>query len=324
MTPVPDPHFSRSKILNLLERSFEKRTSLFQITNAVRLVNGKGDELTGLTIDQYDRHFVVKVFDPVWNPQLDAIRYFLLRRFNPQYLIFKEASSEKTGSTYENLDFVGATSQTVVTENGLKFWVDLKDHFNTGLFLDMRKNRKMIGTLSQGKSVLNTFSYTCSFGVYCKSWGSLDVVNVDVRPKILEWGKKNYQLNDLSFSKNEFVRANAVQYLLRAVKKENKFDVIILDPPSFSRDEGKIFSVKKDLGGLIHCAIQILNPEGYLFVSTNFSGFSTDQLEKEVRKQAFLEKRLIKKISPLGQDRDFQGSGLVKESYLAALLVHFK
>ncbi|MBI3265740.1 MAG: class I SAM-dependent rRNA methyltransferase [Chlamydiae bacterium] len=308
------------RIFNLLERSFEKRKKLFQSTNAVRLVNGKGDGLPGLTIDQYVRHFLVKVFDPAWNAQLEAIRDFLLNCFNPQYLVFKDGSPEKTRAIYENLTFAQTISKTVVTENGLRFLVDLDDHLNTGLFLDMRENRKRVGGLAKGKSVLNTFAYTSSFGVYARAFGAREVTNVDVSQKFLEWGQKNYELNNIHFSEGEFVRKDANEYLKRAIRRNYFFDVVILDPPSFSRFENKIFSVRENFSELIRQAVQVLNPQGYLFVATNLSTVSLGLLKAWVKKGAFQTERTLKKMTPLGQDRDFRGSGTMKESCLSALL----
>ena len=326
--------------ISLLETALRKREALKGCTNALRLVNGLGDGLKGLVLEQYDRHFVAQIFDRRWLKEKEALIRFVKTRCDAQYLIIKDRSDVPFSEVFKTSVWIeGDVSKTIVQENGLKFEVDLNDTLNSGLFLDMRRNRKLIGALARGRKVLNCFAYTCSFGVYCRFAGALSAVNVDISPKSLSRGRTNYELNRLIASENEFIRADAVQYIKRALVKGNFFDIIILDPPSFARHEGKTFSVKKDLAQLIDSAIKILNPSGILFVSTNFSGFSHDHLEKMVRAAAF--KRRIKKIERLGQDEDFKrsfdsaptnvgaplrisGSETSRPlSYLAALLVKF-
>lgn len=310
------------KTIGLLETSLRKREVLKHYTNALRLVNGLGDGLKGLVLEQYDRHFLAQIFHERWLKEKEALVSFLKSRCAAQYLIIKDRSGAPSGEAFKTSVWIETnSSKTIVQENGLKFGVDLNDTLNSGLFLDMRRNRKVVASLARGKKILNCFAYTCSFGVYCRFAGASSVVNVDIRPKSLSRGRANYELNQLIASENEFIRADAVQYIKRALVKENFFDMIILDPPSFARHEGKTFSVKKDLARLIDSAIKILNPNGIFFVSTNFSGLSHDYLEKMVRAAAL--KRRIKKIQRLGQDEDFVGSGLMPESYLAVLLVKF-
>ena len=311
-----------NKTIGLLEAAVRKRQSMKRYTNALRLVNGLGDGLKGLILEQYDRHFVAQIFHQRWLTEKEALVGFVKARCNGQYLIIKdrtESSSSYPDAIKMSIWIEGDVAQTIIQENGLKFGVDLNDTLNSGLFLDMRHNRKVVGLLARGRKVLNCFAYTCSFGVYCRCAGALSVVNVDISPKSLSRGRSNYELNRLIPSDNEFIRADAVQYLKRALVKDNRFDMIILDPPSFARHEGKTFSVKKDLRRLIDAAIKILNPDGFLFVSTNFSGLSHDHLENMVR--TAVAGRRIKKVQRLGQDEDFVGSGLMPESCLASLLV---
>ncbi len=313
-----------NKIIELLEASINKRQPLLQYTNALRLVNGIGDGLRGLVLEQYNCHFVIQIFDKRWLKEKQALVDFIKQRFNCQYLIIKDRSvsvSAVADAFKASVCIEQAGSETIVQENNLKFTVDLNDTFNSGLFLDMRRNRKAVAEVSKGKKALNCFAYTCSFGVYCQAAGAQSVVNVDISQKGLSRGERNYELNQLAFSKNEFMRADASRYLKRACVKDNRFDLIILDPPSFARYEGKTFSIKKDFPQLISSAIKALNPQGFLFVSTNFSKVSFDNLEGMVSSAA--GERQIKNILRLGQDEDFPGSCLMPESYLAALLVEF-
>ena len=308
--------------IDLLEAAIRKRRSLRCRTNALRLVNGLGDGLKGLVLEQYDRHFVVQIFDKRWLKEKEALAGFVRERRAGRYLIMKDrtlSSSSRPDAFTADVWIEDDSSQTVVQENGLKFGVDLNDTLNSGLFLDMRHNRQVVAGLAKGRKVLNCFAYTCSFGVYCRAAGALSVVNVDVSRKSLSRGQRNYELNQLVFSRDEFIRADAVRYLERAFAKNNRFGLIILDPPSFARYENKIFSVNKDLPRLISLAIKVLERDGFLFVSTNCGGITIDDLERMASSAA--GGRRIKRVERLGQDTDFTGRGLMRESYLAALLV---
>lgn len=313
------------KIIDLLISALNKRGKILENTNAVRLVNGAGDGLDGLVLEQHNRHFVAQIFDKKWLREKETLINFIKDR-GCEYFIVKdrtESASSKKDAFRSEIWIDSGNSKTVVEENGLKFQVDMNDTLNTGLFLDMRHNRQIIRELSRNKKVLNLFAYTCSFGVYARSGGAKEVVNVDISKKILNRGKINYELNQIIPGKNEFTVFDSVEYLKIAVKKNNLFDIIIIDPPSFSTHDGKPFSVKKDLPVLIDMSLRVLNGGGYLFVATNFSEISNNDLKNMVNSSVFGGSR-IKNIKFMGQDEDFRESGfLVKESYLAAILVEF-
>ncbi len=300
-----------------LNRAIKKREPFFKYTNAVRLVNGISDGLNGFVLEQYNRHFVVQIYDKFWLNHFDEINRYFKDVYAADYLIIKDRTSSPASNpdAFHTHVLIDQTlSATTVEEFGLKFDVDLNDGLNSGLFLDMRQNRHTVAALAKGKKVLNCFAYTCSFGVHCKAAGALSVSNVDISQKCLHRGRANYDLNRLPVGEYEFVRADAMYYLDRAVVKNNHFDLIILDPPSFARHEKQVFSVKKDLPNLIAMSLKMLNPNGYIFVSTNYSAINTDQLSAMFPKT-------VKKIECFSQDKDFVGSGRSAESYLAAVLV---
>ncbi len=315
-----------TSIPKIIEKSLQKRSHLRKITNALRLVNGKGDGLEGLTLDQYSQHFLIQQFHPKAKVYIETVASFIKTAFDPQFLIVKDRTSAD-GRSLDQPKFKilidKSGSKTVVDENGLKFAVDLNDTVSTGLFLDMRTNRKMIGELSKGKRILNCFAYTCSFGVYCRAKGAVDVINVDISKKNLDKGSQNYQLNGIEASKKEFVKDNCHNYLMRIVKRGEIFDVVILDPPSFARYDNKVFNVERDLSELIALSLKVIDFKGVLFVSTNFSGLSNDNLSSKIRKICQLNGKNPSNITSFGQDSDFPGSGTMKESFLTAVCTQF-
>ncbi len=321
---MSSPSYSPADLALQLKRAFSYRESLKLNTNAMRLVNSQGDGLNGLIIDRFNKHFVVYILDARWHSYQKSISDCLREHFEVDYLVFKDrtVSGTRNASRIAVDVLVGQeNSQTIVEENGLRFHVDLNDHLNQGLFLDMRKNRKLVASYAPGRAVLNCFAYTCSFGVYCRKLGASRVTNVDISARFLKKGKENYRLNHLHEGRSEFVRDHAVRYLERAAKRNNLFDIIILDPPSFARFEGTVFSVKKDMPLLIEKAFRALTPEGILFVSTNLSSITRPQLEEWAHIAAKKTGRKIIEATRLGQDIEFRGSGLMKESFLSAVLL---
>jgi 23S rRNA (cytosine1962-C5)-methyltransferase len=283
----------------------------------MRLVNGAGDDLDGLFIDRYNKHLHIQVLKDHWHKRMDEICRLLVSSMPAEYGIVKY----RRGLEIKKEVFIGSRPQTIVEEHGIKFEVNLNDGVNCGLFLDMRKNRRMVAQIAQGKKVFNGFSYTCSFGVHARVGGAREVVNTDISRKILERGKNNYQLNALSAGAGEFIKADSVSFLQRAHKKGNGFDVVILDPPSFARNEGKVFQVKRGMPELIALALAVLNPGGRLLVTTNYSGIGAADLERMLA--GGLNGRRVAHIQRVGQDEDFCGSNSFKESFLVGLWVKF-
>lgn len=310
-------------LTTLLESALSKRKGLLAITNAIRLVNGKGDGLEGLVIEQYSSHFVIHIYKHGWQEKISTIEKWIKNRFDPQYLVLKYRLSPD-GRVLDNpkadilLDKAG--SKAIVNEYDMKFLVDLNDGVNSGLFLDMRHNRKMLGELAKGKKVLNCFAYTCSFGVHCRVGKALQVQNVDISAKVLKRGEENYKLNSLTADSQEFIRMEAELYLEKAIKHKNFYDLIILDPPSFARNQEKVFQVKKNLPKLLEKSIKVLKPQGILFVSTNYSGLTIKHIIQMLQKSSLVNRKTIKSISSSSQDRDFPSPGGIKESSLACVL----
>jgi 23S rRNA (cytosine1962-C5)-methyltransferase len=304
-------------LTSTLNTAIKHRARLSSITNAMRLVNGRGDDLDGLLIDRYDKHFHVQVLSEHWHKHMEEICRVLISQLPVAYLIVKF----RRGLDIKIEVLIGSQPQTIVEEHGIKFEVNLNDGLNCGLFLDMRHNRWMVGQSCKGKKVFNGFSYTCSFGVHARVGGAQEVINTDISRKILERGGNNYQLNDLSPAPEEFVRASSISFLQRAFKKGNGFDVVILDPPSFARHETGVFQVKRDLPKLMALAVAVLNPAGYLLVTTNYSEISHADLERILSRG--LNGRRVARIQRVGQDEDFRGSNSFKESFLVGLWVKF-
>ena len=173
---------------------------------------------------------------------------------------------EKTGSKGE--DFV-------VLENGCKFIVNLDSYLDTGLFLDHRNMRKMVGEKSSGKRFLNLFAYTGSFTVYAAKGGAISTTTVDLSNTYLDWAKRNFELNNL-FNYN-IIRDDVNVFL---DEKRGEYDLIVLDPPTFSNSKKMRgnFDVQRDHAEMIAKCMSILSPQGELYFSNNLKSFRLDEV----------------------------------------------
>ena len=176
---------------------------------------------------------------------------------------------EKTGKTGD--DFV-------ITENGRKFWVNLDKYLDTGLFLDHRNTRKKVGETAAGKRFLNLFSYTGSFTVYAATGGAVTSETVDLSNTYLDWAKRNFELNGIDPEQHQIVRADVFQYLQNAADEGKKFDMIVMDPPSFSNSKKMldILDIQRDHPRLIREAMHLLEPGGTLYFSNNLRSFELE------------------------------------------------
>lgn len=187
-----------------------------------------------------------------------------------------------------------------VEENGLKFLINLTDYLDTGLFLDHRITREMVRNEALNKRVLNLFCYTGSFSAYAAIGGATSVTSVDLSKTYLDWAKNNFSINNFKDEKKYFfVHADVLQYL--KTLKPNSFDLIIIDPPTFSNSKRMkdFFDVQKDHVEIINDTIKALSTKGIIYFSTNFSKFVLD----EANIKALSIKNITKATTPF----DFEG-----------------
>lgn len=178
--------------------------------------------------------------------------------------------------------------EIIVNEHGNKFLINLSDYQDVGLFLDHREARKWIGSISKGKTVLNTFAYSGSFSIYAANAGALKTYSVDLSRAYCDWIKKNIELNSLSAEKNWVYKMDTMEFFHYAAKKGLKFDIIVIDPPTFSKNKKENFSVQKDHPKLLNAALELLNRGGLIFFSNNFTQFI---LKKELLLPSVIQRR---------------------------------
>ncbi|PPD28940.1 MAG: bifunctional 23S rRNA (guanine(2069)-N(7))-methyltransferase RlmK/23S rRNA (guanine(2445)-N(2))-methyltransferase RlmL [Methylomonas sp.] len=217
----------------------------------------------------------------------------------PQQQVFlKIRRKQKNTDQYEKQGDSG--SFHVIEEGGCQLWVNFEDYLDTGLFLDHRPIRQLIQQQAQGKRFLNLFAYTGSASVHAAIGGATSSVTVDMSNTYLDWAKRNFDLNNIR-GDHKLVRADCLQWLAEqaAVKQKPQFDLIFLDPPTFSNSKkmDEAFDVQTDHVQLLKNAVALLAPDGILFFSTNFRRFKMDH--------AALDGLIIEDISTSTIPEDF-------------------
>ena len=192
----------------------------------------------------------------------------------------------------------GESLHTVATESYLRFGIDFGTGYSPGLFLDQRENRRYVRHIAP-RRLLNCFAYTCSFSVYAACSGAT-TLNIDLSQKYLARGRENFALNNLSTVDHRFITDNVRSVLPRLTRRGEKFDAIILDPPTFSRSpKGKTFQVQHDFKNLLISALAVAERDAHVLVSTNCSALDERALEvmaryclKETRRAATFHRPL--------------------------------
>jgi 23S rRNA (cytosine1962-C5)-methyltransferase len=168
---------------------------------------------------------------------------------------------------------------TTVREAGLQYGVDFSAGYSAGLFFDQRANRAFLRQ-ARPKRLLNTFAYTCSFSVVAASVGA-ETVSVDLSKKSLDRGRTNFDLNELPQEAHRFIADDVLDVLPRLARRGEKFDAIVLDPPTFSRgNKGRKFQAEHDLAELLDLALEVATPQARVLLSTNCTRITARDLEQ--------------------------------------------
>lgn len=248
---------------------------------------------------EYKRHHSLTEEDyQDWlNSSLELISEILSVPRERIYLRKRQRKESRQGQ-YERLD--KAEEFFTVNEAGLRFRVNLTDYLDSGLFLDHRITRQMVREESKEKNVLNLFCYTGSFSVYAAAGGAAKIHSVDLSKTYLTWAEENMKLNELfRKSDHQFIHADVKQWLDEL--HNTRYDLVIMDPPTFSNSKRMedFLEIQRDHPDLINKALQLMNPGGILYFSTNFRKF---RLESEK-----IETSIIKDITRATTPFDFQG-----------------
>ncbi len=260
-------------------RKWAKRT----MTNCFRIYDWQIPSYA-LSIDYYAGKFLIYYFsktqeDPgpkefVRQEAIDALKSLFFVSEDDIY--WRTRIRRKKLQQYEKQD--NEKQFFDVLEYGVTFKVNLIDYLDTGLFLDHRETRKIVRDHAKDKKVLNLFAYTSSFGVQAAVGGAKSTKNVDLSNTYCQWSLENFKANHLSLKNNEVIRADCLKFLHNESMTTNKYDIIVIDPPTISRSKKmeKFFDIQVSYVELIKGSLKLLNKGGMIFFSTNCRKFHFD------------------------------------------------
>lgn len=304
-----------SEIRSRVAAAHERRVAagLGDDTNAYRIIHDQYDGLPWLRVDRLGDFAMIKYRHEHWTnerPAMELVKALRSMGLKGAAFVFDAPSKDSAAAAdardralngwLGDLEFNAPEETILARENGRRYALSATAGFSCGLFFDMRGVRQDLAEHWSGKRVLNLFAYTCGFGVALAD--SCEVTNVDVSSRYLDWGRHNYALNGLGVADEHFVRKDAFEYLEIAVKKQNYFDAIILDPPSYSagkRGRSRRFSLRNDLPELVGLALDALASGGELFVATNYESLSRRKFDALVLDNAAPRgKRIVRRWGP--------------------------
>jgi 23S rRNA (cytosine1962-C5)-methyltransferase len=281
-------------------------------TNSHRIINGAADGFPNLYADRFGSFVLTQSANPLKQADVDLINEY----YNPRGIYHKVTTArvrEKSPdeSAPQHLYGEAAPDRFTIHENRVIYEISFTEGYSVGIFLDQRDNRRRLLTnyiapdfyvspqpnkvgpavLSgppeppptlKGIEVLNTFAYTCAFSV-CAALAGARVTSLDLSKKYLDWGRRNFQLNSIDPAQHDFIYGDVFDWLKRFAKKQRQFDVVLLDPPTFSKSkESGIFRAEDDYARLVTDALKVLKPGGVLFASSNAARWAPEDFVKTV------------------------------------------
>ena len=286
----------------------------FGDTTVARLVNAEGDGLPGLTVDRYGDFLMVQYYTAAWEHHLPLLAAALQDVYAPQGIYSKYRPQEtrkmaagKNSRPPQGRLLAGKAAPTdlIVRENGLLYRVDLVKDLHTGLFHDQRQNRLEFRRLSAGCHVLNLFAYTGAFSVAAAAGGAVQVTSVDAAGRYLDWAQENFRLNGIAPAGHEFLTGDCFVELDRLAKAGRCFDIVFMDPPSFSTTGKSRFTTSGGTAELVQKALKLLAPGGLLVTSSNLQKMALADYLKELRKGSLAAGRHLQVVKVSGQADDF-------------------
>lgn len=248
-----------------------KRRIDLSSTTVFRICNGEGDGVPGIFVDRYGDWAVS--FEP--REKSSGARLEVYRRLIDMWGlkgIYEKGpatSGFHDGRSAPDTPVLGdeAPEEFPVLEDGMVLLARLREGARPGVYPDQRESRQFLGPLMKGARILNLFSYTGAFSVRAALSGAEETVSVDLSKRALEWSKRNFAVNSIDIGCHRHVKADVFDYLGLARRKGFRFDLIILDPPTFAKSGRGVFRAKRDWPRLIEAALRVIEPGGRLAVS---------------------------------------------------------
>lgn len=305
MTRNPKENIDREFFERRIKRAWEYRKKLVD-TSSCRVIYGEADEIPGIIVDKFNDYLSIQTLTFGIEKYKDMIVDILKEVINPIGIYERndnnvrvlEGLEEKKGIIYGDFD-----PKTIINENGIKMLVDIENGQKTGYFLDQRENRLAIKDIVKDSSVLDCFCHTGSFAMHAAYFGAKNVTAVDISEHAIETAKENAKINNLT-DKVDFVCANAFDLLREYQEEGRQFDVVILDPPAFTKSAKKIKSAYKGYKEINLRGMKLVKPGGFL-VTASCSHYMSKELFREMLLESARDaKKTIREVEVKTQAKD--------------------
>lgn len=305
MTRDKNEQINEDFLRRKIQAAWDYRKKVIETTSC-RVVFGEADFLPALIVDKFGDYLVIQTLAlgiDVWK---DTIVKILNEIFHPKgiyerndvYVRDLEGLEQKKGFLSEPFDTMVETS-----ENGVKYYVDIENGQKTGYFLDQKENRAAIKDIVKNADVLDCFCHTGSFSLHAAHFGAKSVLGVDISEHAVDFARKNAELNGFS-GKCEFLAANTFDVLPQWVKEGRKFDVVILDPPAFTKSRSAVEGAIRGYKEINLRAMKLVKPGGFL-VTASCSHFMYADLFMEIILEAANDaRRTIRQVEYRTQSKD--------------------
>lgn len=259
-------------------------------TDCYRLLTAQ-EGLAGLTADRYANVVVLETLAGRFHGDEQLLRQvanWYHRMLDIDTVIARPARQRATAQANPPVLTLHGDpiERIVVRESGVRFEVTPAAAGLTGLFADHRENRSRVRAMSSGRDVLNLFAYTSAFSVSAALGEARSTTSVDLSAKHLEWARRNFEINGISLDNHWFIRSEVFAFFARARRQKRRYDIIIIDPPTFARSKKprRTFEIKRDLADLVAQASGLLRDGGTMLIATNNRSLSVNWLVQQVEK----------------------------------------
>jgi 23S rRNA (cytosine1962-C5)-methyltransferase len=297
--------------------------------SAYRVIHAEGDGVPALTVDRYGDYLVAQIYAPAIEPHLPAIYDALEAVLAPRAIYAQSRQRPQAGEGAQGPATLQRGSvapvELEVEEDGLRFLVDVTAPLGTGLFLDLRRGRALVGAHARGRRVLNLFSYTGAFSVYAARGGAREVVAIDLSQRAHARARRNFEINGLDVV-HEPIAGDAFKLLARMAERGRRFDLAIVDPPSFAQGrqksekgagKGGVFSVQRDYPELVEATLRVCAPGARVAFVSNTMKVSPQELDRAIGIGAYRAGREVRVIERVGLPPDFPlPAGYIDGHYL--------
>lgn len=296
-------------MISKLQKARERRAELEHqdATTAFRWVNAAGDGLGGWTLERFGPVGVLSFYETLAADAEERLFDAVMDVFTPQSLYVKrrpkgaQASGKQLAQHAPQEPVRGmAMPELVVRERGLQFKIRPGEGLGVGLYLDARSLREHLERVCGGGKVLNLFAYTGGFSLAARRGGASRAIDVDLSKRVLAWGGENAELNGHVRHPSDAIAGDAFRVLARALKQNETFDCVVLDPPAFSSAGGRAFAVAKQYDALVEAAARVTRKQGRMLACCNQASLTPAAFERLVRQGVANAGRSVLSLKRLG------------------------